>query len=93
MNKVYINSIASISAQRTFDNTEFLNDVILHTETVLPVVNPNYKDFIPAAAARRHRNHGPAVPVQRRVGRQRNGDLSEDTRRTACPDCGCICLR
>ncbi len=53
MNKVYINSIASISAQRTFDNTEFLNDVILHTETVLPVVNPNYKDFIPAAAARR----------------------------------------
>ena len=53
MKKVYINSIASISAQRTFDNTEFLNDVILHTETVLPVVNPNYKDFIPAAAARR----------------------------------------
>lgn len=53
MKKVYINSIASISAQRTFDNTEFLNNVILHTETVLPVVNPNYKEFIPPAAARR----------------------------------------
>lgn len=53
MKKVYINSVASISAQRTFDNPEFLDDVIVHTETVLPVVNPNYKEFISPAAARR----------------------------------------
>jgi 3-oxoacyl-(acyl-carrier-protein) synthase len=56
MKKVYINSVASISAQRTFDNSEFLDDVIVHTETVLPVVNPNYKEFIPPAAARRMAN-------------------------------------
>jgi 3-oxoacyl-(acyl-carrier-protein) synthase len=53
MKKVYINSVASISAQRTFDNSEFLDDVIFYTETVLPIVNPNYKEFIPPAAARR----------------------------------------
>lgn len=53
MKKVYINSVASISAQKTFDNSEFLNDVIEYTETILPVVNPNYKEFIPPAAARR----------------------------------------
>lgn len=53
MKKVYINSVASIAAQKTFDNTTFLEDVIHYTETVLPLVNPNYKEFIPPAAARR----------------------------------------
>lgn len=53
MKKVYINSVASISAQKTYDNSEFLEDIISHTETKLPVVNPNYKEFIPPAAARR----------------------------------------
>ena len=53
MKKVYINSVASISAQKTFDNSEFLNEVIEYNETVLSVVNPNYKEFIPPAAARR----------------------------------------
>lgn len=53
MKKVYINSVASISAQKTFDNTQFLEEVCSYNETVLPVVSPNYKDYIPAAAARR----------------------------------------
>lgn len=53
MKKVYINSVASISAQKTFDNTQFLEEVCSYEETVLPVVNPNYKDYIPPAAARR----------------------------------------
>ncbi|KAB1069025.1 3-oxoacyl-ACP synthase [Tamlana haliotis] len=53
MKKVYINSIASISAQKTFDQAEFLTDLIDHEAIVIPVVNPNYKAFIPPAAARR----------------------------------------
>jgi len=53
MEKVYVNSVGSISAQKTFDNTQFLEEIISHNETVLPVVNPNYKDYIPPAAARR----------------------------------------
>lgn len=53
MKQVYINSVASISAQKTFDNAEFLNDFIDHEAIVFPVVNPNYKEFIPPAAARR----------------------------------------
>jgi len=53
MKKVYINSVASISAQKTFDNTQFLEEVCSYEETVLPVVSPNYKEYIPPAAARR----------------------------------------
>lgn len=53
MNKVFINSIASISSQKTFDNSEFLNEVIIHEDQVVYAVEPVYKDFIPPAAARR----------------------------------------
>lgn len=53
MSKVYINSAASISAQRTFDNSEFLEEFIDHDDTVMSVVDPNYKEYIPPAAARR----------------------------------------
>lgn len=53
MKKVYINSASSISAQKTFDNNDFLTDVIEFNDTVIPVQNPNYKDYIPPAAARR----------------------------------------
>ena len=53
MKKVYINSIASISAQKTFDNNAFLNEIIDHEDHVIHVINPNYKDYIPPAAARR----------------------------------------
>ncbi|PWI29955.1 3-oxoacyl-ACP synthase [Flavobacteriaceae bacterium LYZ1037] len=53
MNKVYINSISSISPQKTFDNSEFLNEVINHENQVVFAVEPIYKDYIPPAAARR----------------------------------------
>ncbi|TYA52333.1 beta-ketoacyl synthase chain length factor [Formosa maritima] len=53
MKKVYINSIACISAQKTFDNSEFLDEVIIHEDQVVYAVEPVYKDFIPPAAARR----------------------------------------
>ncbi len=53
MSKVYIHSVCSISAQKTFVNTEFLDGIIEYNDNVLYVVDPNYKDFIPPAAARR----------------------------------------
>ncbi|MAU71583.1 MAG: 3-oxoacyl-ACP synthase [Pseudozobellia sp.] len=52
-NKVYIRSVGSVSAQKTYDNTSFLNEVVTYNETVTRVIDPNYKDFIPPAAARR----------------------------------------
>lgn len=53
MKKVYINSIASITPQKTFDNSEFLNEAIIHEDQVVFAVEPTYKDYIPPAAARR----------------------------------------
>jgi 3-oxoacyl-(acyl-carrier-protein) synthase len=53
MEKVYINSIGSISAQKTFDNNDFLEEITIYEDNVIPVIEPNYKDFIPPAAARR----------------------------------------
>ncbi|TYA73957.1 beta-ketoacyl synthase N-terminal-like domain-containing protein [Seonamhaeicola marinus] len=51
--KVYINGLCSISAQNTFDNNVFLDEIIKHSDTVLKTVDPNYKEFIPPASARR----------------------------------------
>lgn len=53
MTKVYINSIASISTQNTFEKDFFLDEIIDHETNVIQVINPNYKDYIPPAAARR----------------------------------------
>ncbi len=53
MRAVYINSVGSISSQKTFDNSWFLDDIIFHEDNILSVVDPNYKDYIPPAAARR----------------------------------------
>ncbi|SHF43053.1 3-oxoacyl-(acyl-carrier-protein) synthase [Arenibacter palladensis] len=53
MEKVYINSIGSISAQKTFDNNDFLEEIVTYQDNIIPVIEPNYKDFIPPAAARR----------------------------------------
>ncbi|MCG2460173.1 beta-ketoacyl synthase chain length factor [Flavobacteriaceae bacterium F89] len=53
MNKTYINGIGSISAQKTFDNNGFLDEVVGYDETVIPAIDPIYKDYIPPAAARR----------------------------------------
>lgn len=53
MKKVYINSLAAISSQKTYDNHEFLDEIKLYTENILPVIHPVYKDYITPAAARR----------------------------------------
>ncbi len=53
MKKVYINSVASISAQKTFENLSFLNEIKEYNDTVFPAIDPDYKQYIPAAAARR----------------------------------------
>ncbi|MUH35360.1 3-oxoacyl-ACP synthase [Zobellia amurskyensis] len=53
MKPVYINSIGSVSAQKTFDNKEFLNEIRDYNDTVIHVIDPNYKEYIPPAAARR----------------------------------------
>jgi len=50
---VYINSIGSVSVQKTYDNSEFLEEIITYNDTTLKVLDPNYKDYIPPAAARR----------------------------------------
>ncbi len=50
---VYINGIGSVSAQKTFDNASFLEDITHHSDTVLNVISPDYKTHIPPAAARR----------------------------------------
>ncbi|RMA65724.1 beta-ketoacyl synthase N-terminal-like domain-containing protein [Ulvibacter antarcticus] len=53
MRKVYIQSVGSVSAQKTFDNSEFLNEISDYNDTVILAVDPAYKDYIPPAAARR----------------------------------------
>ncbi len=51
--KVYINSIGSVSVQKTFDDSSFLDDIVDYNDTMLKVVDPDYKAYIPPAAARR----------------------------------------
>ncbi|SIT05744.1 3-oxoacyl-(acyl-carrier-protein) synthase [Zobellia uliginosa] len=53
MKPVYINSVGSVSAQKTFDNSEFLNEITEYNASTVPVIAPNYKEYIPPAAARR----------------------------------------
>ncbi|MGB3343671.1 MAG: beta-ketoacyl synthase N-terminal-like domain-containing protein [Aequorivita sp.] len=53
MKKTYINSLASISPQKTYDNTVFLDEIYEYDETVIYALDPDYKQFIPPAAARR----------------------------------------
>lgn len=53
MKKVYVNGIGSISAQKTFDNTMFLNEFINHEANTINIINPIYKDYISPIAARR----------------------------------------
>lgn len=53
MRSVYINSVCSISSQKTFDNSVFLDEIISYEDNILFVVDPNYKDYIPPAASRR----------------------------------------
>lgn len=50
---VYINSVGSVSVQKTFDNSEFLNEITSFNDTIANVINPDYKAYIPPAQARR----------------------------------------
>lgn len=50
---VYINSVGSVSAQKTFDNATFLDEIVPYEATELRVVDPDYKAYISPAAARR----------------------------------------
>lgn len=53
MKKVYINSVASISPQKTFDNSVFLDEIIEYNDNVITAFDPDYKQYISPAAARR----------------------------------------
>ncbi|WP_291864466.1 beta-ketoacyl synthase chain length factor [Maribacter sp.] len=53
MKKVFVNGCGVISAQKTFDNDTFLEEITTYNDRVMPVVNPVYKDFISGGAARR----------------------------------------
>lgn len=53
MKTVYINSICSISAQKTYDNSEFLDEIVSYEDNIISVVDPSYKDYINPSVARR----------------------------------------
>ncbi|WP_223032191.1 beta-ketoacyl synthase N-terminal-like domain-containing protein [Hanstruepera marina] len=53
MKSVYINSVGSISVQKTYESNNFLEEIVEYNDTVIPAQDPNYKDYIPPAAARR----------------------------------------
>lgn len=52
MKSCYINGLGCVSAQNSTE-IDFLEDVVVYDTNILPVINPNYKDYIPPAAARR----------------------------------------
>lgn len=53
MKACYINSVGCISAQETFKNTVFLEEPIIQDANTLPIVKPNYKEYIDRRASRR----------------------------------------
>jgi 3-oxoacyl-[acyl-carrier-protein] synthase II len=53
MFEVYINGVGNISPQRTFDNSQFLEEVVAVESNRLKCVDPNYKDYIGGDMVRR----------------------------------------
>ncbi|MDO5971745.1 beta-ketoacyl synthase N-terminal-like domain-containing protein [Flavivirga aquimarina] len=53
MRAVYINSVGSISSQKTFDNSQFLDEIVSYEDNIILAVDPNYKDYIAPANSRR----------------------------------------
>lgn len=53
MKACYINSVASISAQDSFENDTFLEHVEVHRTETQKAIHPKYRDFISPAASRR----------------------------------------
>lgn len=53
MNKIYINGLGCVSTQKTFD-TVFLEEAVINeVDTIMPIHQPVYKDFISPVAIRR----------------------------------------
>lgn len=53
MKSCYINSVASISAQDTLDDSNFLENIIASKGKFVKSIHPNYKTFISSIAIRR----------------------------------------
>lgn len=53
MNKIYINGLGCISAQKTFDTLFLEESEVNEVDTILPIHQPVYKDFIAPTASRR----------------------------------------
>lgn len=50
---IFINSIAAISPQPTFDNDWFLKEIVLQQGNSMPCMEPDYKQYIPVRHLRR----------------------------------------
>lgn len=53
MQKVYITGVGSVSAQKTYDNSVFLEEITDHNSNVIYAQDPNYKAYFTPAVARR----------------------------------------
>ncbi|MFD2871784.1 beta-ketoacyl synthase chain length factor [Mucilaginibacter ximonensis] len=51
--KIFIRSAAAITAQKTFGNVPFLNELIEYDDVRLSAIEPDYKDYIDPKLARR----------------------------------------
>ena len=49
----YINGIGIISPQKTFDNAEFLNEVITYDQNILNCTTPDFKKYVSPVQLRR----------------------------------------
>lgn len=54
--KAYIRSAACISPQNTFNTEDFLDEIVEYSGTRLPVIEPDYKNYIDPKLARRMSN-------------------------------------
>ncbi|MBX7183504.1 MAG: beta-ketoacyl synthase chain length factor [Bacteroidia bacterium] len=50
---IYINGLGNISAQKTWDNSQFLTEITEYQDNYLKSVDPDYKEFINPVAIRR----------------------------------------
>lgn len=53
MKPCYVNSVGSVSTQKTTDNSVFLSDVVVYDSNVIEIIEPNYKDYMQGASVRR----------------------------------------
>lgn len=53
MKEIYIHSTCSISIQKTTEEGYFFEEITEYAENGIPVINPDYKEFIPALQLRR----------------------------------------